>query len=344
MPKISVIVPVYLAENYIYSCVDSILSQTFSDFEVFLVNDGSPDNCGAICEEYAARDSRVHVIHQENQGQSAARNHALTQALGEWICFVDSDDLIHPKTLELMYQAAMESNAGISMCGMAESPEIPAGFFADRKLEYEVLAMEEDTLVSLYDREEYPAWVACAKLIRREIVSGHLFCPGRVFEDNEAVCHWVCDAGRIARIPHDMYFYRTNPGSTTQRTFSLKKLDYLWALEQIIRFYSAIGYGRMKARFADRYAAELVNCSNGLRYDLQRPDLVREIRKNARGFVREENLQLTLEQKEALLDAMHPKLIRFYWPVAGALRTLRENGLTGIVQKMKKQLHKGEEQ
>ena len=106
MPEISVIVPVYRAEAYLHACIDSILSQTFSDFELILVDDGSPDNCGAICDDYAARDSRVRVIHQENQGQAAARNRALAVARGDWVCFVDSDDTVHPQMLERPPQRA----------------------------------------------------------------------------------------------------------------------------------------------------------------------------------------------------------------------------------------------
>ena len=104
MPTISVIVPVYNVEKYIHRCVDSILDQTFTDFELILVDDGSPDNCPAICDEYAAKDSRVRVIHQKNQGQAAARNYGVSMAKGAWISFVDSDDMIASKTLELLYQ------------------------------------------------------------------------------------------------------------------------------------------------------------------------------------------------------------------------------------------------
>ena len=99
MPEISVIVPVYKAEAFLADCIDSILSQSFSDFEIILVDDGSPDNSGRICEDYAAKYEHIHVLHQENQGQAAARNHALTHAQGQWICYVDSDDLIHPRML-----------------------------------------------------------------------------------------------------------------------------------------------------------------------------------------------------------------------------------------------------
>ena len=101
MPKISVIVPVYKAEQYIRRCVDSILAQTFTDFELLLIDDGSPDNSGAICDEYAAKDSRVKVFHKENGGVSSARNLGLDNATGEWITFVDSDDWIVYDYLQL---------------------------------------------------------------------------------------------------------------------------------------------------------------------------------------------------------------------------------------------------
>lgn len=334
MPIISVIVPVYKAESYLPACIDSILSQTFRDFELFLVDDGSPDNCGAICEEYARKDSRIRVIHQENRGQAAARNHALKIASGDWICFVDSDDLIHPQLLQLLYETAVEAGAGISMCPMAESPELPGDFWQEPDRAKEVLDMNEATLVQLYDREEYPSWVACAKLIRREYILQYPFHQGRVYEDNEAVCHWMHQTDRLVRLKASMYFYRTNPGSTTQQGFTLKKLDYLWALESIIRFYDSIGYEQMKQRFALRYGWELVNCGNGLRYDLKQPEQIRTIEKNARRFLRAQNIRLPLELREAMLDVLHPKLIRYYWPVKGALATLRKEGIPGLVKKI----------
>ena len=120
MQKISVIVPVYKVEKYIHRCVDSILGQTYADFELILVDDGSPDNCGAICDEYAAKDSRVVVIHQENGGLSAARNAGIDWAFAnsdsQWISFVDSDDWIHPCFLERLWQAARTYRVSISCC------------------------------------------------------------------------------------------------------------------------------------------------------------------------------------------------------------------------------------
>lgn len=340
MPEISVIVPVYKAEDYLHACVDSILSQTVSDFELILVDDGSPDGCGAICDDYAARDSRVRVIHQENQGQAAARNHALSIAKGEWVCFVDSDDAVHPQMLERLGQAAAESGAAMSMCRMLEAPEMPESFSTPVEVSWELLSMEEESLVALFDAGDYPGWVACAKLIRRELIETHLFCPGRVYEDNEAVCHWIYGAKTIASIPYSLYFYRTNPDSTTQSRFSMKKLDYLWALEGIIRFYSSVGYTTLRERFGTLYAEEAAGDYHRVRYELNDPKAARDIEKAARRLRRE--IPFTKAQFETMFSAMHPKLTRLYWPLEGAARTLREDGVSGLIRKVGKHLRKGE--
>lgn len=119
-PKVSIIVPVYKVEKYLNRCVDSILAQTFTDFECILIDDGSPDNCPAICDEYAEKDPRVKVIHQKNAGVSAARNAGLDAAEGDWIGFVDSDDWIEKDMYQILYEDAVESKSDVVVCGLYE--------------------------------------------------------------------------------------------------------------------------------------------------------------------------------------------------------------------------------
>lgn len=344
MPEISVIIPVYKAEAYLADCVDSLLSQTFSDFEVILVDDGSPDSSGALCDGYAAEYDHFSVIHQQNGGQSAARNHAMTQAKGNWICFVDSDDRIHPRMLEFLYQAVREQKASIAMCNMLEAVDLPEDFDRDRDVVFETLNMDEQTLVRLHDAEEYPGWVACAKLIRKELIEHYPFREGRVYEDNEAVCRWICEARRLARTKEALYFYRGNPDSTTKSSFSLKRLDYLWALESIIGHYTALGYQDLGQRFLDRYIDAVVSCCNGVRYVLQQPELVKNIEKQVRSFLHKGKFSLTRKQFEALLDAMHPEIMGLYWPISGAVFTLQEQGISGLLKKIRKNRGRGEGQ
>ena len=128
MPKISVIVPVYNVEKHLPRCIESILAQTFSDFELILVNDESSDNSGQICDEYSMRDNRIKVIHQKNGGPGSARNtgidYVMQQEKAKWICFVDSDDWLHPQYLEILYKAARQENCKIAICRQLQSIDI----------------------------------------------------------------------------------------------------------------------------------------------------------------------------------------------------------------------------
>lgn len=117
-PKISIIVPVYKAEPYLKKCIDSILNQTFKDFELILVDDGSPDRCGEICDEYALKDSRIKIIHKENGGQSSARNVGLDIAQGEYIGFVDSDDWIEPDMYKKLFKVLKNDNVDMAICNI----------------------------------------------------------------------------------------------------------------------------------------------------------------------------------------------------------------------------------
>lgn len=245
MAMVSVIVPVYNVEKYLHRCVDSILAQTFTDFELILVDDGSPDNCGAICDDYAQKDLRVHVIHQENQGQAAARNRAVAEASGEWIHFVDSDDIIHPQMLEILYCAAVENHANISMCGVLESEEIPETFYSTPNRHTRVYDMDEESMEDLLEHGEHRYWIACGKLIKKEIVQRLPFTNGRIYEDNAIVCQWLYEAGKVADSQERLYFYFINKHGTTKKGFSWKQLDYLWALRKQMQFYRKNKYTRM---------------------------------------------------------------------------------------------------
>ena len=118
MPKISVIVPVYRVEKYLGRCVNSLLGQTLSDIEIILVDDGSPDGCPALCDEFAKKDGRIKVLHKENEGLGLARNSGMSLAIGEYIAFVDSDDYVKSEMYRTLYEAAQRENADIAMCGL----------------------------------------------------------------------------------------------------------------------------------------------------------------------------------------------------------------------------------
>lgn len=162
MPKISVIVPVYNSEKYLHRCIDSILSQTFTDFEVLLIDDGSTDSSGEICDEYAAKDSRVRVFHKENGGVSSARNMGLDNAYGEYSIHVDSDDWIEPNMLQDLYQKAYDTQADMVICDFYEE-------YNDSKTIRHVnqRPSSNDSQTVLYELFQHLHGSCCNKLIKR---------------------------------------------------------------------------------------------------------------------------------------------------------------------------------
>lgn len=254
MPKISVIVPVYNVEKYLHECVDSILIQTFTDFELILVNDGSQDNSGAICDEYAGKDKRVTVIHQENQGQAASRNNAVAVASGEWVHFVDSDDLIHPQMLEILY-GAVDETTQISMCDLCKAHVCPEDFCTQKNnWEFKKYRVNEESLILFMHSGDYINWVVCAKLIKKDILLKHPFTIGKIYEDSAVAFKWINEAENVSITETKLYFYRVNPDSTTQVEFSLKNLDFLWAIEEQMKFYENTDFNKMKRIVYRNYA------------------------------------------------------------------------------------------
>ena len=155
-PKISVIVPVYNTEMYLHRCIDSILSQTFTDFELLLIDDGSKDSSGTICDEYAAKDSRVRVFHKENGGVSSARNLGLDNAKGDWITFVDADDYMFPDMLVTMLSVLELKKSDIVICGTTETG---GGFWkpkADK--DYSIEDLKNDFVSLLHTELLSPPW------------------------------------------------------------------------------------------------------------------------------------------------------------------------------------------
>ena len=221
-PEISVIVPVYRVEKYLNDCIDSILAQTFADFELILVDDGSPDSCPALCDAAAAKDSRIRVIHQKNRGLSGARNAGLDAAEGEWIAFVDSDDTITPDFCAKLYHAAQEAGAQMAVCNYRQVDEaltpIRKQYLHVRR---EVLtpeqALEHSTLL--------PYMVVWNKLYHRSIFAQLRFAEGKLNEDTLLIAYAYEKADRIANIPDALYLYRKVAGSIVNSKVTLRNLD-----------------------------------------------------------------------------------------------------------------------
>lgn len=326
MPRVSVIVPVYNAQQYLDRCVDSILGQTFQDFELILVDDGSTDGSGLLCDRWSQRDSRIQTVHQNNAGQAAARNRGVEMAQSDWICFVDSDDAIHPALLQTLYDGAVRLNVSISMCAAIEAENIPEGFFSAAVSDtFDCSVMDEQGLLQMYQSREHYYWVVWGKLICREIVEKLPFTPGRIFEDNAVVCRWLNMAGQVAWTAQRLYYYAINPHGTTKSGFQLKQLDYLWALEQKIRFYAEKGYPLMRSRIAHEYIGNGIAMFYKIKEMPEAAQELRELRRNMRSVYRKNRkyLKLSKERKITAYSIMFPLRMRLYWLGKGMLGKIK---------------------
>ncbi len=241
MPTISVIVPVYKVEPYLDRCVKSILVQTYTDFELILVDDGSPDNCPAMCDAWAEKDSRITVIHQANGGLSAARNAGIAASRGEYLCFVDSDDAIRFDMLALLMKQLVREEADVAMGQLirfAEEDELIEARAPRDGVKATVLSGTE-VLHGFFDPAFPPARLvsACGKLFRRTLFDGIEFPVGRLFEDEFTTYRLYARAERVALIEAPLYFYFINDGGITGSLTLQKRCDEYDAQWERLTFF-----------------------------------------------------------------------------------------------------------
>ena len=235
MALISVITPVYNTEKLLPRCLNSILSQTFQDFELILVNDGSKDNSGSICDAHADADSRIHVIHQNNSGVSAARNAALDWVMensdSKWILFVDSDDWVHPQIMEILLNLAETYQVKVSACGFLETSDGTL-VVNEEQLQPELWDAKE-----FYYRQPMLGTVPWGKLYAKECFADVRYPVGMYFDDEFVTYRILLAQEKIPMVTAPMYGYYINPEGLTKRPWTIRRLDVWKAYEQQIVFF-----------------------------------------------------------------------------------------------------------
>lgn len=238
-PEISIIVPVYNVENYLEKCIDSILNQTFKNFELILVDDGSTDRSGEICDKYKSLDNRISVIHKVNGGLSDARNAGIEVAIGNYIGFVDSDDYIHPQMYEILYNNIIKYNADIAMCDYIKYES--NDFYKYQKDNCGIEVYNNiDCLNLIFGEKEGHCITPCNKIYNRQLFNDLRFEVGRIYEDR-LISHRILYASKkTIFIPNILYFYRQRKGSISNSEFSIKSLDSLYAHRDTMIFLNNI--------------------------------------------------------------------------------------------------------
>ena len=234
---ISVIIPIYNVETYLRKSIESILAQTYTNLEIILIDDGSTDKSGEICDEYVKKDSRIKVWHQNNQGIASVRNKGIVEATGKYIFWMDSDDYVSKNIIKELYLKLIEYEADMSICSYIQ------GFKRDHifeKKEGNIEIIDAKTgLEWIYKSQKFSfimvaAW---AKLIKKSLYEGLSYPEGKVFEDIYMSHYLISRCHRIVYNDLEMYYYYQSPDSILRKKLYREKLDYLGAFEDRIHFF-----------------------------------------------------------------------------------------------------------
>lgn len=259
MELISVIVPIYKVENYLDRCVQSIVDQTYRNLEIILVDDGSPDNCGAMCDVWASKDGRIKVIHKENGGAGLARNVALDIAQGEYISLIDSDDYIEPHMYEHLL-SLMTDGVDIAECGLLETELDDAALDDGSSFESKVYTVEEAMKLHIADtlfRQTPPN-----KLYRRSTIGNTRFPVGNRIDDEFWTYRVIANARKLVWTSCKMYAYRQQPESVMHLSFSLPRLQAVDAKCQRLellkeRFPNLVSHARINLWYTCLYMGQM---------------------------------------------------------------------------------------
>lgn len=279
MPEISIIVPVYRAEKWLDRCIKSILNQTFTDFELILVNDGSPDYCPQMCDDWQKKDSRIKVIHKENGGASSARNVGLKAATGVCIGFVDSDDWIEPNMYELLYNDMQQNNAQMAICRQ----------FQTKNNSNDLVVFTQSQALEFFFRMngEENNHTVCMRLMKKELFNGWEFIEGKMNEDVHACYCLTINAQKVTYRKQGLYHYFFNNSGVTNSKFNLKKLDLIYMWDEVYKLTQVHTPQYIYACDLNKKRAYFTLLSKMLidgydRHDLQLKNIKKELKKEVR--------------------------------------------------------------
>lgn len=236
---ISIIVPIYKVEKYLNGCIESILNQTYKNLEIILVDDGSPDRCAEICDEWALKDKRIHVIHKSNGGLSDARNVGLSFANGKYIAFIDSDDTVSIHFIEILYKILYETNSDIVQC---DYKKMDSQYIIDESFDvkHEVIQFNRhDALMALINERPLNQ-VVWNKLYKRELFENIKFDIGKLNEDDYFTYRIFSKCERVSYVNIKLYYYLVRKTSIMGNDYSLKRLDGLYARIQCYEYLKNI--------------------------------------------------------------------------------------------------------
>ena len=314
MYPICVIIPIFKVDKYLERCIDSVLAQSFTDFEILLVDDGSYDDCSKICDYYAQLDCRISVIHKANGGLSDARNVGLECVFANnsinWISFIDSDDWIHNKYLEALYQAVINNHCDISSCMFKETNGVEDAVVNDKEFTAKLVDTE-----SFFCEHNVNATIACSKLYKKELFNNIRYPVGRIHEDEFTTYKVLYKNKRIAVIYAPLYFYYINLNGITKQNWNPKRLDSVDAFSNQLNYFRTEGYEKsfifslshMVENIMHQYFVIPKVSENEKYFKILRIRLRKHLR-----LCRKYNM-FKFQNNRHIYEVAYPVLMRYYW-------------------------------
>ena len=278
---ISVIVPIYKVEKYLDKCIESIINQTYYNLEIILVDDGSPDKCGEICDKYALQDDRIVVIHKENGGLSDARNKGLKVSTGKFISFIDSDDFISVNYFEYLYSLLKKYNADISVVlpyKFSNYDEIKINNTGGKVTVYNA---SEALITMLYQKKfDNAAW---GKLYKKDVVKNIEFPVGKLYEDIGTTYKYLLNSKKVVFGNERLYYYLQRNDSIMGKPFRIQEMDYIYQSKILLDDVSKIGNKKLieaaECRYVNANFSVLLKIKRNSLFIEQRKEIIKNIKK-----------------------------------------------------------------
>lgn len=322
MNKICIVVPVYKVEEYLHRCIDSILAQTYGSFTLLLIDDGSPDLCGAICDDYAKKDTRVVVVHQENAGVSVARNLGIDWTLShpehQWLTFIDSDDWIHPMYLEALIHAASKFQVKISQINIFETSNTIDDSPCNNPIP-----------VLLTAGQAYRNYGVCpwGKLFHVTLLKDIRFPVGIRHEDEFTTYRIMFSQSHIAYVNKKMYYYYIRENSFMHADWTTDHLVCLDARDEQLAFFQS---KNMPDEYSYIYRFYLSDLETDYRKIQEKPfprkrNLLKKIQRRTRRVIRHHGFapKPTIQSHPAIYNIAYPNLMKLYWSYCGVLSKIK---------------------
>lgn len=285
LPLISIIVPVYNVREYLPRCIESIANQTYKKLEIILVDDGSTDDSGSVCDEYAQKDKRVTVIHKENGGLSDARNFGLPVATGKYISFIDSDDYVHPRMFEILLYFAQKKNSDMVTCAYERDDE---SIFRTEISISDIIPVYLDGHKNFDEIIDFSNVVAWGRLYKKNVFEGITFPVGKLHEDEHIIHRVLYKCKNVVCLREKLYFYRRNSNSITSVLTEKHIHDALNAFEDRINFALEHNWIELLPSALRRYPEYCIYAYNTIKEQKNKNYLyiLKKIRQNLKNMIK----------------------------------------------------------